>query len=85
MIVEEPVTGAAVVERTLASARASTLEALLEYLPDGEHGHRLYEIAAEYPLRSSKGIRPALCLAACRAYGEHGRGARGGGRDRAPA
>jgi geranylgeranyl diphosphate synthase type II len=38
---------------------------LLNYLPRGE----LYSVAAEYPLRASKGIRPALCLATCRAHG----------------
>lgn len=59
----------AIVERTLGEARARTLEALLSYLPGRERAGRLYELVAEYPLRSSKGIRPALCLASCRAHG----------------
>lgn len=29
----------------------------------------LYELIAEYPFREGKGLRPAICLAACRAVG----------------
>ena len=29
----------------------------------------LYELAADYPSRPAKGLRPALCLASCRAFG----------------
>ena len=29
----------------------------------------LYEIAAEYPSRPGKGVRSAICLASCRAFG----------------
>jgi geranylgeranyl diphosphate synthase type II len=65
MIVSEHAADVALVEHTLRAAREQTSEALLEYLPDGP----IYEIAADYPQRSSKGIRPALCLASCRAHG----------------
>ena len=65
MIVSEHAADVALVERTLRAARELTSGALLESLPDGP----LYEIAADYPQRSSKGIRPALCLASCRAHG----------------
>jgi geranylgeranyl diphosphate synthase, type II len=67
--VDVPLLDLALVERTLADARAVTRRALLAYLPRDGHTARLYEMAADYPLRSSKGIRPALCLAACRAHG----------------
>jgi len=60
---------AAVVERALAGARELIAEAILDVLPRDGHSAQLYEIAADYPTRSSKGIRPALCLAACRAHG----------------
>lgn len=69
MIVEEHVTHLGIVERKLDDAQSITRDAILAYLPRDQHARRLYEIAAEYPLRSSKGIRPALCLAACRAHG----------------
>jgi geranylgeranyl diphosphate synthase type II len=65
MIVEEHAADLALVERTLAAARELTDEALLGYLPRGP----LYALAADYPQRPSKGIRPALCLASCRAHG----------------
>ncbi len=36
-----------------------------------EHGanHAFYRLMLDYPLRPAKGLRPALCLAACRALG----------------
>ena len=55
------------VERTLDADGRRTREALLDYLPAGG----FYDIVAEYPSRPGKGIRPALCLASCRAYGGH--------------
>jgi geranylgeranyl diphosphate synthase type II len=58
-------TTGALVQDTLAHTRELTREALLTYLPEGP----LYSVAADYPRRSSKGIRPALCLATCRAHG----------------
>jgi geranylgeranyl diphosphate synthase type II len=61
--------GPALVEATLASDRRRTRTALLEHLSaDGLSGE-LYELVADYPQRPGKGIRPALCLATCRAHG----------------
>lgn len=31
----------------------------------------LYDLVAEYPFREGKGLRPAICLATCRAVGGH--------------
>ena len=56
------------VDRILADDRRRTLDALVALLPRGEHGD-VYELAADYPTRPSKGIRPAICLATCRAFG----------------
>jgi geranylgeranyl diphosphate synthase type II len=39
------------------------------YLPLSGPGDTLYRLVADYPLRGGKGVRPALCLATCRAYG----------------
>ncbi len=59
------VAAGSLVEGQLARARELTRQALLSYLP----AEPLYALAGEYPRRASKGIRPALCLAACRAHG----------------
>jgi geranylgeranyl diphosphate synthase type II len=59
-----------VVERTLAADGERAREALLSYLPEGWPAE-LYELVADYPTRPGKGIRPALCLATCRAHGGH--------------
>ena len=39
------------------------------YLPDGEMSEHLRTPAAEYLERGGKGLRPALCLATCEAFG----------------
>src|SRR4051794_40782892 len=57
------------VARMLAADREVTRRALLSYLPDREPRASLYDLVAEYPSRAAKGIRPALCLATCRAHG----------------
>lgn len=56
---------AAVLDREGTRAR----EGLLGYLPAGGPQAELYELVADYPRRPGKGIRPALCLATCRAHG----------------
>jgi geranylgeranyl diphosphate synthase type II len=69
MAASAAVAGPELVEATLAADRRRTREALLEYL--GEYGlpDELYEVVADYPMRPGKGLRPALCLATCRAHG----------------
>jgi geranylgeranyl diphosphate synthase type II len=61
--------GPELVEATLAADRRRTREALLEHLSDDGLSAELYELVADYPQRPGKGIRPALCLASCRAHG----------------
>jgi geranylgeranyl diphosphate synthase type II len=46
-----------------------TRRALVDYVPQTGPQAELYELVADYPLRGGKGLRPALCLATCRAYG----------------
>jgi geranylgeranyl diphosphate synthase type II len=48
---------------------ARAREGLLEYLPTSGAATELYRLAADYPQRPGKGLRPALCLATCRAFG----------------
>jgi geranylgeranyl diphosphate synthase, type II len=69
-VITEPRTGAAaVVERILAESAELTLAALTASLPRDPRLTGFYNVVAEYPRRARKGLRPALCLAACRAHG----------------
>jgi geranylgeranyl diphosphate synthase, type II len=61
--------GPELVEATLAADRRRTREALLDHLAGDGLSGELYELVADYPQRPGKGIRPALCLASCRAHG----------------
>lgn len=57
------------VEASLARYKEITMARLLEYLPSKEPRRYLYDLLPVYPLRSGKGLRPALCIAACCAFG----------------
>ncbi|MFI7211475.1 polyprenyl synthetase family protein [Micromonospora maritima] len=65
-----PTTGVAGghVEQVLERYRGLALGALLDDLPSGGPRY-LYDLVAEYPRRWGKGLRAALCLATCRAFG----------------
>jgi geranylgeranyl diphosphate synthase type II len=59
------------VARVLADARLITraeLERLFARRRETGYGP-LYDLLADYPFREGKGLRPAICLAACRAVG----------------
>jgi len=60
---------AAASDDLLASYRRRTSEEIERRLPHGEPREWLYEPLADYPRRSGKGLRAALCLAACAAHG----------------
>lgn len=53
----------------LSEVRDIVLEEITRMMPRGRHAGRLYDLMLEYPLRHGKSLRPALCLAACRAFG----------------
>lgn len=54
----------------LADCRHLALEEIRAIIPRSDRCHSvLYDLMMEYPLRSSKGLRPALCIASCRAMG----------------
>jgi geranylgeranyl diphosphate synthase type II len=55
--------------RYLDECRALVLREIGEIMPATRHGQRLYELMRDYPLRGGKAIRPALCIATCRALG----------------
>ena len=56
------------VDHTLSAWAELTRASLLRYVR-AEGRQDLYRIVADYPARPSKGLRPALCLATCRAFG----------------
>ena len=49
--------------------RDQTLAFLREDLPRKEPSRYLYHLVRDFVVQPSKGVRPALCLATCRAYG----------------
>jgi geranylgeranyl diphosphate synthase type II len=53
----------------LSAYRETTLAGLLSAVPQREPQRHLYGPLSSYLTRSGKGIRPALCLATCRAFG----------------
>lgn len=54
----------------MAEARELTLAELLRRLQSsGPYAEVLYERMLDYPLRDAKALRPALCIASCRALG----------------
>lgn len=54
----------------LAEIRGLVLDEIRRLVPpDGSATGRLYELMLDYPLRGGKGLRPALCIATCRALG----------------
>jgi geranylgeranyl diphosphate synthase type II len=61
----------ALVSSVLAASRSAVrdeLERLFERRRETGYGP-LYRLLADYPFREGKGLRPAICLAACRAAG----------------
>ncbi len=54
----------------LEECRQLALEEIRSLLPEhGRTDQALYTLMLDYPLREAKGLRPALCIAACRALG----------------
>jgi geranylgeranyl diphosphate synthase type II len=54
----------------LDECRALVVEEIRRLVPaDRPKAAFLYELMLEYPLREAKGLRPALCIATCRALG----------------
>lgn len=54
----------------LAECRALALTEIRSIIPNHErYRESLYDLVLDYPLRQAKALRPALCIAACRALG----------------
>jgi geranylgeranyl diphosphate synthase, type II len=61
--------GDSLVEEILAADGELARTAVLSYLPENGPRAELYDLLADYLAHPGKGIRPALCLATCRAHG----------------
>ena len=57
------------VEERLRTVGRGIRRAILAAVPDVEPHDNLYRLVRSYPTRPGKAIRPALCLATCRAFG----------------
>jgi geranylgeranyl diphosphate synthase type II len=57
------------VEDVLSEYGELTRRHLRDYLPDPEADSYLFELIGDYPQRGGKMLRPALCIAAARAFG----------------
>jgi geranylgeranyl diphosphate synthase type II len=53
----------------LASYRDLVMPAMMGSIPDREPKQHLYDLITGHLSREGKGIRPALCIATCRAFG----------------
>jgi geranylgeranyl diphosphate synthase, type II len=62
-------TGLQQVEAALARYSGLTRAAMQRYLRDRAPARYLYDLVRDYPSRTGKGIRPALLLATCQAFG----------------
>jgi geranylgeranyl diphosphate synthase type II len=59
----------ALVEERLRAVSRDVRRAMLAAVPDAEPHDWLYRLVRSYPSRPGKAIRPALCIATCRAFG----------------
>lgn len=59
----------AALDQQIAHYRDLTYQALRAALPAREPRSYLYDVIAAHLSRAGKGLRPALCIATCRAYG----------------
>jgi len=56
----------------MADCRRLVLDEFARFIPRERAGSsQLYELVYEYPLREAKALRPALCIAVCRALGSN--------------
>jgi geranylgeranyl diphosphate synthase type II len=53
----------------LAECRALVLSEIEHFIPSGSASSAFYGLMLDYPLRRAKALRPALCIATCRALG----------------
>jgi geranylgeranyl diphosphate synthase, type II len=60
---------ASTLDSQLAAYRHLVAPVIAKSIPSGEPRRHLYDLIVEHLSRAGKGIRPALCIATCRAFG----------------
>jgi geranylgeranyl diphosphate synthase type II len=72
LVGESPVEGPRRLLAYMEECRGRVVDEIREIVPrDARAGGLLYELMLDYPLRGGKALRPALCIATCRALGGH--------------
>jgi geranylgeranyl diphosphate synthase type II len=66
---DDPTAGRASLDSLLASYRDRVMPTILGSIPSREPRKHLYDLITLHLARQGKGIRPALCIATCRAFG----------------
>ena len=66
---DEAATAGSAFTSQLAAYRDLVLPVLKAALPEREPRRHLYDLIGDYLSRAGKGLRPALCIATCRAFG----------------
>ena len=61
--------GSKLVEAYTEEVSRLVRRSMLDSIPDGEPHRWLYRVARTYPSRPGKSLRPAMCVATCRAFG----------------
>lgn len=64
-----PPTGRTTLESQLGSYRELVIPTMIGSIPTREPKQHLYDLIAGHLSKAGKGIRPALCIATCRAFG----------------
>jgi len=64
-----PAERAAALRDSLRAYKTRADATIAHYLPRREPAEQLYDLVRDYPGRGGKGLRPALCMAACAAFG----------------
>lgn len=64
-----PIVDSAFIDARLDRYGSLVRERMLEYFPRRGPRRNLYDLVTEYPLRPSKMLRPAMCIASCVAHG----------------
>lgn len=68
-LIEETNDSTGVMVCYLSESRVLVLEELRQIIPDNPYRPILYDLMFDYLLREGKALRPALCIATCRALG----------------
>jgi geranylgeranyl diphosphate synthase, type II len=69
----KPIENGTWLKQKLLDYKAITLDELVRRIPTFLPKQNLRDLILDYPLRPGKGLRPALCISTCEAFGGHWR------------